>query len=104
MRYIVIITKHQDGFCLFDSRYADFDVMSTPFQRDIMKELAEACARQGLKICWYHSIMNWHHPHYLPRRSWETRPAEGADFDRYRSYLKNQVTELLTNCGPIGVM
>ena len=104
MRYIVITTKHHDGFCLFDSRYTDFDVMSTPFQRDIMKELAEACARQGLKICWYHSIMDWHHPDYLPRRQWETRPAAGADFDRYRSYLKNQVTGLLTNSGPIGVM
>ncbi len=104
MRYIVITTKHHDGFCLFDSRHTDFDVMSTPFQRDIMKELAEACARHGLKICWYHSIMDWHHPDYLPRRPWETRPAAGADFDRFRTYLKNQVTELLTNYGPIGVM
>ncbi|RMH01726.1 MAG: hypothetical protein D6702_10615 [Planctomycetota bacterium] len=106
MKYIVITTKHHDGFALFDSKVSDFDVMATPFRRDIMKELAEACARHGLKIGWYHSIMDWHHPDYLPRRGWEkeSRPAAGADFDRYVEYLRAQVTELLTNYGPIGVM
>ena len=79
MKYIVITTKHHDGFSLFDSKYTDFDVMSTPFKRDIMKELSDACRRNGMKICWYYSIMDWHHPDYLPRREWETdRPAEGA--------------------------
>jgi alpha-L-fucosidase len=104
MKYIVITSKHHDGFCLFDSQYTDFDVMSTPFKRDIMKELADACRRQGLRMCWYHSIMDWHHPDYLPRRGWETRPAEGADFNRYYSHLKNQLRELLTNYGPIGIL
>ncbi len=106
MKYIVITTKHHDGFCLFDSKYTDFDIMSTPFRRDIMKELSEACRKRGLKMCWYHSIMDWHHPDYLPRRGWEKqdRPPNGADFDRYVEYLRNQVTELLTNYGPIGVM
>ncbi len=106
MKYIVITSKHHDGFCLFDSEHTDFDVMSTPFQRDIMKELSDACRRHGLKMCWYHSIMDWHHPDYLPRREWEAadRPADGADFDRFRQYLKNQVRELLTKYGPIGVM
>ncbi len=104
MKYIVITSKHHDGFALFDSAVSDFDVMATPFQRDIMKELAEACARHGLRMCWYHSIMDWHHPDYLPRRGWEQRSAEGADFDRYVEYMRAQVTELLTNYGPIGVM
>ena len=104
MKYIVITTKHHDGFALFDSKASDYDVMATPFKRDIMKELAEACRRHGLKMCWYHSIMDWHHPDYLPRRGWETRSAEGADFDRYVKYLHAQVTELLTNYGDIGVM
>ncbi len=104
MRYVVITTKHHDGFCLFDSELTDYDVMSTPFRRDVMKELAEACARQGLRICWYHSIMDWHHPDYLPRRAWEDRSAQGADFARYQEYLFGQVRELLTNYGPIGVM
>jgi alpha-L-fucosidase len=103
-KYIVITTKHHDGFCLFDSKQTDFDIMSTPFQRDIMKEMAEACHRQGIHICWYHSIMDWHHPDYLPRRPWEKRSAEGADFDRYSAYLKNQLRELVTHYGKIGVL
>jgi alpha-L-fucosidase len=79
--------------------------MSTPFKRDIMKELSDACHKQGMTICWYHSIMDWHHPDYLPRRDWEKdRPAEGADMDRYVQYLKAELKELLTNYGPIGVL
>lgn len=104
MKYIVITTKHHDGFALFDSKVSDYDIMATPFKRDIMKELAEACRRHGLKMCWYHSIMDWHHPDYLPRRTWEDRTAEGAEFKRYFEYLKAQVTELLTNYGDIGIL
>ncbi len=106
MKYIVITTKHHDGFCLFDSALTDFDIMSTPFKRDIMAELAKACAERGLEMCWYHSIMDWRHPDYLPRRDWEAvdRPAGDADMDRYVQYLFGQVTELLTNYGNIGVM
>ncbi|HCA80778.1 MAG TPA: hypothetical protein DEP53_13705 [Bacteroidetes bacterium] len=105
MKYIVITSKHHDGFCLFDSKNTDFDVMSTPFKRDIMKELADACHKEGLKICWYHSIMDWHHPDYLPRREWETgRPTTGADFDRYIEHMKSQLKELLSNYGEIGVL
>ncbi|MBI2436044.1 MAG: alpha-L-fucosidase, partial [Candidatus Hydrogenedentes bacterium] len=62
MKYIVITSKHHDGFCLFDSKLTEYDVMSTPFKRDIMKELSEACQRAGIKMCWYHSILDWHHP------------------------------------------
>jgi alpha-L-fucosidase len=105
MKYIVITSKHHDGFGLFDSKQTDFDVMATPFQRDILKELAEACRKAGLKMCFYHSIMDWHHPDYLPRREWEkTRPAQGANFDSYVNYMKAQLKELLTNYGEIGVL
>ncbi len=104
MKYVCITTKHHDGFCLFDSAQTDWDVMSTPFHRDIMKEIADACHKQGIVCCWYHSIMDWHHPDYLPRRPWENRPTDGADFERYNMYLDNQVTELLTRYGPVGVM
>ncbi len=105
MKYIVITSKHHDGFCLFDSRFSDFDVMSTPFKRDILKELADACHKEGIKICWYYSIMDWHHPDYLPRREWEKdRPTEGASFDRYVAYMKSELKELLTNYGEIGVL
>src|SRR6266850_841606 len=105
MKYIVITSKHHDGFCLFDSKFTDFDVMSTPFKRDILRELAEACRKEGMKLCFYHSIMDWHHPDYLPRRPWETtRTSEGADFERFVRYVKNELKELLTNYGDIGVL
>ena len=105
MGYVVITSKHHDGFCLFDSAQTEFDIMSTPFKRDIMKELAEAAPKHNVRMCWYHSIMDWHHPDYLPRRGWETeRSSEGADMDRFREYLHSQVSELLTNYGPIGIM
>jgi len=105
MKYIVITSKHHDGFCLFDSKHTDFDVMSTPFKRDIMKELADAAHREGIRICWYHSIMDWHHPDYLPRRGWEKdRSPEGADFDRYVEHMKKQLKELVDNYGDIGVL
>ena len=106
MQYIVLTSKHHDGFCLFDSKETDFDVMATPFKRDIIKELAAACARHGIRLGLYHSIMDWHHPDYLPRRPWEVtmRPEEGADFDRYVRYMKAQLRELLTSYGPIGIL
>lgn len=104
MRYIVITSKHHDGFCLFDSKFTDFDVLSTPFKRDVLNELANACHQEGIKICWYHSIMDWHHPDYLPRRNWEERSAEGADLEPYTAYMKNQLHELLTRYGEIGVL
>ncbi|MFN8288795.1 MAG: alpha-L-fucosidase [Chitinophagaceae bacterium] len=106
MKYITITSKHHDGFCLWDSRQTDFDIMSTPFKRDVLKELADACRKiGGIKLCFYHSIMDWHHPDYNERRPWEKdRPVEGTDRQRYISYLKNQLKELVTNYGDIGVL
>ena len=108
-KYIVITSKHHDGFALFDSKVSDYDIMAAPFKRDIMKELADEAHRQGIKICWYHSILDWHHRDYLPRgegspRPWDTRPAEGASLDRYLEYMKAQLRELLTNYGKIGIL
>lgn len=101
MKYIIITSKHHDGFALFNSKWTDFDVMSTPFKRDIIKELALACEKENIRLGFYYSIMDWHHPDYLPRRSFElsTRPMEDADMDRYVEFMKNQLTELLTNYG-----
>jgi len=105
MKYIVITSKHHDGFGLFDSEVSDFDVMNTPFKRDILKELSDACKKEGIKLCFYHSIMDWHHPDYLPRREWEkTRSVEGAEFPRYVDYMKAQLKELVTNYGELGVL
>lgn len=103
MKYIVITSKHHDGFALWDSKVSDYDVMATPYGRDLLKPLAAECRRQGLRFCTYHSIMDWHHPDYLPRRKWDTRPANTANFDRYVSYLKVQLKEIVANYNP-GVM
>ncbi|MBM3310627.1 MAG: hypothetical protein FJY80_03865 [Candidatus Aminicenantes bacterium] len=105
MRYVVITSKHHDGFCLFDSALTDFDVASTPFKRDIIKELSDACREAGVVFCFYHSIMDWHHPDYLPRRPWEKdRSAKGANLDRYVEHMKGQLRELLTKYGDMGVV
>ncbi len=106
MQYLVITSKHHDGFNMFDSKYTDFKVTNTPFKRDPIKELAKAVRSEGLKFCLYHSIMDWHHPDYLPRRSWEVadRPEDGANFDRFRQYLRNDVQQILTDYAPLGVV
>jgi alpha-L-fucosidase len=105
MKYIVITSKHHDGFCMFDSKLTDYTITkATPFRRDPLKELAEECRKQGLTLCFYHSIMDWHHPDYLPRRPWEAanRPTAGASLPRYVTYMEGQLRELLTNYGRVG--
>jgi alpha-L-fucosidase len=108
MKYIVITSKHHDGFCLWDSKVTSYDVMdATPFKRDILKELAAACKKQGIKLCFYHSIMDWHHPDaqapFYP--NYNDTSKSNPNFDRYvEDYLKPQLAELLTNYGPIGVL
>lgn len=104
MRYIIITSKHHDGFALWKSDTTDWDVGSTPFDRDILRELSDACARHGMPLGFYYSIMDWHHPDYLPRRTWETRSAAGADLDRYVTYMKAQLRELLTRYGDVRVL
>lgn len=103
-RYLVVTTKHHEGFSLFDSRHSAYDVMATPYRRDIMRAFAESCRRHDMKLGWYYSIMDWYHPDYLPRRDWEARPALGAVFERYVRFMHAQLTELLTNYGEISVM
>jgi alpha-L-fucosidase len=95
MKYIVITSKHHDGFCMWDSKVSSYDIMdATPFKRDVLKELSAACRKEGIKFCLYHSIMDWHHPE-----------AKGASFPKYRDeYLRPQLRELLANYGPLGVL
>jgi alpha-L-fucosidase len=108
MKYIVITSKHHDGFCMFGTKLQhDWNIVdATPFHRDPLKELAAECKRQGIRLGFYYSIMDWHHPEYLPRRPWEinTRPGKDASLDRYIEYMKGQLTELLTNYGPVAVI
>lgn len=107
MKYIIVTSKHHDGFGLFDSKPADFDIMATPWRRDLLRELSAACERHGLRLGLYYSIMDWNHPDYLPRRSWEPRMRKfgrTGDFDKYFDYMKIQLRELLTGYGPISVL
>jgi len=104
MKYIVITSKHHEGFGMYPSALTDWCIKSTPFQRDPLKELAEACQDAGIKLCFYHSIMDWHHPDYLPRKPWNDLASPNPDFDRYVAYLKGQLKELLTGYGPIGIL
>jgi alpha-L-fucosidase len=105
MKYIVITSKHHDGFGMFRSDLTDWCIKSTPFQRDPLKELADACQEAGIKLCFYHSIMDWHHPDWGTRRAWNDKaPATPPDMDRYTTYMKGQLKELLTRYGPIGIL
>jgi alpha-L-fucosidase len=104
MKYIVITSKHHDGFGMFRSSLTDWCIKSTPFQRDPLKELAEACRSQGIRLCFYHSIMDWHHPDWGTRRPWNDKASGTPDMDRFDAYLKGQLKELLTGYGPIGIL
>ncbi|MCB9264769.1 MAG: alpha-L-fucosidase [Lewinellaceae bacterium] len=101
MKYIVITSKHHDGFCLWDSKVTDYDIMDTsPFGRDILKELRDACDKAGIKLCFYHSIMDWHHPDAQGKDFGNPNP-DGPDFADYReNYLKPQLRELVENYNP----
>ncbi|HEV2391234.1 MAG TPA: alpha-L-fucosidase [Verrucomicrobiae bacterium] len=104
MKYIVITSKHHDGFGMFRSDLTDWCIKSTPFQRDPLKELAEACHEQGIRLCFYYSIMDWHHPDWGNRRPWNDKATGTPDMDRYVQYMKGQLRELLTRYGPIGIL
>jgi alpha-L-fucosidase len=104
MKYIVITSKHHDGFGLWNSQLTDWCVKSTPFKRDPLKELAEACKQEGVRLCFYHSIMDWHHPDYTPRRPWNDVAQGEPNFDRYVTYMKGELKELLTGYGPLGIL
>jgi alpha-L-fucosidase len=104
MKYIVITSKHHEGFALWPSRQGDFDVANTPFRRDILRELANACRAEGIRLGFYHSILDWTHPDYQPRREWDTRPLPPPDYERYVQRMKAQLRELLTEYGDVAVV
>jgi alpha-L-fucosidase len=104
MKYIVITSKHHDGFGLWDSDVSDYDIMdASPFGRDILRELSDAAARQDIRLGFYHSIMDWHHPNaqapHFP--TYNTGEKSNPEFPQYvESYLKPQVTDLVVNYNP----
>ncbi len=94
-KYFVFTTKHHDGFCMFDAPNTDYDIMHTPFKRDIAKELADAAHKYGMKIFWYYSQPDWHHPDCLRKDS---------HYEKYLPYMKEQIRWLLTHYGKIDGM
>ncbi len=113
MKYAVITTKHHEGFCLFDSKYTDYKSTNTPYGKDLLREWVDAFRAEGIKIGFYYSLIDWHHPDYTidlqhPQSqdsdSAYQRVNQGRDMAKYREYIKNQVTELLTNYGEISIL
>lgn len=124
MKYAVLTTKHHEGFCLFDSKYTDYKAPYTKAHRDLVREFTDAFRKEGLKVGFYYSLIDWHHPDFTVDLNSPFRPAgiernskltkqdslafqklnAGKDFARYREYLFNQVRELLTNYGKIDIM
>ena len=104
-KYITITSRHHDGFSMFDTKASDYNIMkATPFKRDILKELSEACAEEGLKLNFYYSHLDWGRNDYYPLGNTghaAGRP-EGGDWNSYLNFMNQQLTELLTNYGPIG--
>jgi alpha-L-fucosidase len=104
MKYIVITSKHHDGFAMWPTAQTDWSIQNTPFKRDPLKELADACKKEGLTFCFYHSIMDWHHPDWGTRRAWNDTATGTPDMDRYTAFMKAQLKELLTQYGPLGIL
>jgi len=115
MKYAVLTTKHHEGFCMFDSKYTDYKATNTQAKRDLVKEYVQAFRAEGLKVGFYYSLLDWHHPDYTmddahPLTQRDTTQAnydklnKGRDMAKYRLYLKNQVRELLTNYGKVDVL
>jgi alpha-L-fucosidase len=113
MKYVVLTAKHHEGFCMWDSKFTDYKATNTPCGKDLIREYVEAFRAEGLKVGFYYSLIDWHHPDYTidqvhPLRqssdSAYARLNKGRDMSRYREYIKNQVRELLTNYGEISII
>ncbi len=113
MKYVVLTAKHHEGFCLFDSKFTDYKSTNTPYGKDLVKEYVEAFRAEGLKVGFYYSLIDWHHPDYTIDRNHPQRQEsdtayarlnKGRDMNKYREYIKNQVRELLTNYGEISII
>src|SRR5690554_107539 len=113
MKYAVITTKHHDGFCMFESAFTDYDIANTPYGKDAIKEWVDAFKAEGLKVGFYYSLIDWHHPHYTidqvhPQSASSKEEYDklnvGRDMNIYRQYLKDQVKEILTKYGTIDIL
>ncbi len=111
MKYAVLTTKHHEGFCLFDTEYTDYKITNTPFGRDLVREYVEAFRAEGLGVGFYYSLIDWHHEdfpidimHPLADAPDAEAMDKGRDMRKYAQYMRDQVTELLTNYGKIDIL
>jgi alpha-L-fucosidase len=105
VRYITITSRHHDGFSMFQTNATRYNVVAwTPFGRDPLRELADACQQEGIKLFFYYSQLDWHHPDYWPRGATghATGRPESGEWPRYLEFMNHQLEELLTNYGPLG--
>ena len=103
MKYITITSKHHDGFAMFDSKVSDYDIVErTPYGKDVLRMLADACQRNGLKLFFYHSQLDWHSPDYWPRgeASYSHGRPDSGNWNAYLDYMDGQLSELLTRLRP----
>jgi alpha-L-fucosidase len=104
-RYLTVTAKHHDGFCLFDSKLTKYDVVDfSRYGKDPLQALAEACRKNGIKLFFYYSLLDWHHPDYFPRGKTgkATGRPEAGEWSKYVLYYQGQIRELCTNYGEIG--
>ncbi len=104
MEFICFTTKHHDGFCMWDTKETDYNIMNTPYGKDTLKMLADACKKHGMKLSLYYSCPDWHHENgYNPATThqWKAHTENGIDHAPYLEYVRNQVRELCTNYGPL---
>jgi len=100
MKYLVITSKHHDGFSMWPTAQSDWSIKSSPFQRDPLMELSEECRKQGVRFCVYYSILDWHNSDWGKRRQWNDVASGEPDMDRYTAYMKAQLKELVTRYRP----
>lgn len=106
-KYITLTSRHHDGFSIFDTAVSDYDIMdATPFKRDIIAELAQACHEEGIALHFYYSLLDWTREDYpVGRTGLKTgRKGDAQDYETYRQFMKDQLTELLTKYGKIGAI
>ncbi len=101
MKYIVLTTKHHDGFCLWDTKLTDYNIMNSPFHRDVVKELSAACKKQGIEFGAYYSVTDWYDQNWPVTSPAGKVKREKSDLDAYEKYLQGQIAELIQNYGPL---
>ncbi len=105
MKYITLITRHHDGFSMWDTKYSDFNIMHSPYKKDIVKMMADECHKQGIQLFLYYSLLDWgreDYPHETGKTGQGTGRTGHGDYASYLQFMKNQLTELLPNYGTIG--